>query len=604
MAGRAGSQRPSSSSAAVAFEIRLRNGEVSGLRHARGQGGYIATIDERHVPDVSEDDPDWHGTVSVSSDMALTWASSRRGEGSGSRPGFGSRWRPCLYLGQMADTRRDGGEEAPSTRRGGRATRLWLVLILVLAAGALAFIAFANGGHSDAPRESPPSPSGQQSSTHPAEVAASTAPSPSVPAKASASPTATASASVAPGLIAVVDDTGALFTLDGGGGSRASYSAPGVAFGFPAWSPDGSRIAVVGQATSETAIYVFNVRRTAGTASEPAVVYRSPDRPPFYLYWTPDSRHVSFLTTEPTAIALRVAAIDRATPLDGNDQRSVVRRGAPLYFQWVDAGRVLLHVGSGSDAFVGQVGLDGAAVGAPVVAKGAFRTANLSHDGRYLAYATSDTVTTGDIVVRATKGSTIRRLPAFGPAAMLFDPTGDALATIAAANAGAGVPALPLGPLRLINPVSGDVRTLLDGSVVAFFWAPDGRTIAAIHVVGPGGTPAAVLEDAVLTAVKVPERQATGVGAAPGTAVGLSFVDVSSGKVRSERVVQLSDPFVGQLLPYFDQYALSHQLWSSDSASIVLPLVAPSAQDQLAVIPADGSDPRPLANGSRGSWSP
>jgi TolB protein len=91
---------------------------------------------------------------------------------------------------------------------------------------------------------------------------------------------------------------------------------------------------------------------------------------------------------------------------------------------------------------------------------------------------------------------------------------------------------------------------------------------------------------------------------APGIPASLVFVDVASGAVRSERPVQLSELFVNQVLPYFDQYALSHRVWSPDGTSILLPLVAGDGTGSLAIIPADGSEPRILAPGSMGFWSP
>jgi TolB protein len=408
----------------------------------------------------------------------------------------------------------------------------------------------------------------------------------------------------ATGLIAAIDDAGALSTVDARTGSRVAYPAPGVAFTFPAWSPDGSRIAAVGQGTDDVGVYVFRVVRGAAAGGAPAVIYRSTDQQPFYLYWTPDSRRVSFLTSETTGLALRVVPIDASPPLDGTDTGSILRRGAPLYFQWVNAKRVLLHVSTGTGAFVGQIGMNGAPIGSPAVATGLFRPATLSHDGRYLAYATSTTGAEGEMVVQATDGATDQRLSAFGPAAMLFDPLGDTLATIAADKPDPDPVTLPRGPLRLIDPASGASRTVLDGSVVAFFWAPDGKTIAAVRVVGSGQGPAADVPPALAVA-RAPEPQAGAVSASTGSPIDLVFVDVATGAVRSEREVRLADTFVGQLLPYFDQYALSHTLWSPDSTSILLPLVDASGQDQLTIVPADrSSDPVPIADGLSGFWRP
>jgi TolB protein len=108
----------------------------------------------------------------------------------------------------------------------------------------------------------------------------------------------------------------------------------------------------------------------------------------------------------------------------------------------------------------------------------------------------------------------------------------------------------------------------------------------------------------VLAAVRLPHPTASGTLQAGGAVVSVVFVDASTGVVRSERVVRLADHFVNQLLPYFDQYALSHRLWSPDGTSILLPLVDNAGRDRLVVVSADGSEPRPIADGVSGFWSP
>jgi hypothetical protein len=58
------------------------------------------------------------------------------------------------------------------------------------------------------------------------------------------------------------------------------------------------------------------------------------------------------------------------------------------------------------------------------------------------------------------------------------------------------------------------------------------------------------------------------------------------------------------VLPFFDQYGLSHRFWSPDSASLALPLVGSTGADQLVVIPADGTDPHQIPGRVIGFWSP
>ena len=402
-------------------------------------------------------------------------------------------------------------------------------------------------------------------------------------------------------LIAAVDEQGALATMDELGGTVVSYAVPGVVLGFPAWSPDGSRIAAVGYGPDDTSIYVFTVQRGGGGNTDPVVIYRSPDRPPFYLYWAPDSRMLAFLATEPAGISLRIAPADGSAPLDGSSPGSVIRRGAPLYFAWEGADRLLLHVGSGSGAFVGEVGLDGTAVAPTIPGSGNFRSASVSRDGLFLAYVRSVTDSSGEIVVASRDGASRRNLAVFGPAAFVFDPTGDTMASIAADKPVKDALAFPLGPLRLIDARSGSIRTLLDGSVIAFFWAPDGRTIAALRVAQPTQKTA---DTGFVLSGATAARPVAAATSPPGAEVRIAFVDVSTGVVRSEHVVRLASTFVNELLPYFDQYALSHRLWSPDSASILLPLVDATGRARLVLVPTDGVDSPPIAGGVSGFWSP
>ena len=60
---------------------------------------------------------------------------------------------------------------------------------------------------------------------------------------------------------------------------------------------------------------------------------------------------------------------------------------------------------------------------------------------------------------------------------------------------------------------------------------------------------------------------------------------------------------MNHILPYYDQYALSHRLWAPDSSAIALPLDA-DGDDRLFVIPADGSEMTPLESAELGFWRP
>lgn len=390
--------------------------------------------------------------------------------------------------------------------------------------------------------------------------------------------------------LVVIDAKGALTTMDGKGGSVVPYSVPGVAFQFPAWSPDGSRIAAIGtDPGGKGMIDVFTARTTGAGETSPPIIYESVDRPPFYLYWRPDGKSVTFLTSEQTDIALRIA------PADGSGKDVIVRHGAPLYWDFADPEQLLVHIGtSGADAFLGEIDLAGTSKEATVLVPGLFRAPLVSNNHRDRAYVAPGDSATGTLVLEARDGSAKHTTQVFGAAAFGFDPSGTNVAFIAPKSPQAQASAIPLGPLRLLDSGTGAVRTLLDGSVVAFFWAPDGKTIAAlrVEVAGGGGIALSSLTGGSLAAPS------------PGFGVHLVFVDVASGAIRSERQVQLSDLFLTQLLPFFDQYALSHRLWSPDSSAVAFPIVGEGGVSQVFVIRADGSDYRRVADGTAAFWSP
>lgn len=413
-----------------------------------------------------------------------------------------------------------------------------------------------------------------------------------------------ASVGPAPRLV-VVETGGGLTTMDGFGGSIHRHGLPGVRLQFPAWSPDGSLVAAIGRAGNAASVTVFDADPAASTV--PLVIYESIDRPPFYLYWAPDNRNVTFLTTEPVGIALRIA------PADGSAASTIVRQAAPLYWDFVDAGRVFVHTGStGPEAFLGEVGLDGAALEDSAIASGLFRSPAVGGNGTsraYVAAAGEDPLDGGQVVVEARDGSVRHEIPVRGATAVGFDPTSTTLAFVAPDVPQDPPAPIPAGPLRTVDAATGEVRTLLDANVLAFFWSPDGRTIATLDL-RPAEEPEPGEARAVGRRSASAEASAEAAALPPlatdssGIGLHLSFIDTATAAIRSERDIRVTELFAFQVLPYFDQYALSHRFWASDSSAIVLPLAEDSGLERVVVIPAGGSDPRAVASGSIGFWRP
>jgi TolB protein len=412
-----------------------------------------------------------------------------------------------------------------------------------------------------------------------------------------------AATTASPLRLVVVETDGGVTTTDAFGTGRHDFDSAGLRYQFPAWSPDGTQVAAIGRRVDNVVtVDVFNADPAASVL--PRRIYESADRPAFYLYWTPDSRHVTFLTTEPApdGIALRIA------PADASGPSQVVRAAAPLYWDFVDSSRLLLHTGStGSAAFTGEVDLEGTSLENETIDSGVFRAPAVGGDGSSRAYVTAageDPLEGGMMVVEARDGSVRHEIAVGGATAFGFDPTSTTLAFIAPDEPADPPAPIPSGPLRTVDARTGEVRTLLDAHVLAFFWSPDGQTLAALDLrpsEGPGPGEARAI-GAVIGSGSISALPA--LASTPGVGMHLSFVDANDGDIQSERDLRLSELFAFQLLPYFDQYALSHRFWAPDSSSIVLPLADEDGQDRVVVIPADGGDPHEIAAGWVGFWSP
>jgi TolB protein len=395
------------------------------------------------------------------------------------------------------------------------------------------------------------------------------------------------------GQIAVVRDDGSLWLLDVDGRPTILQSGDNGTFGFPTWSPDGSLLAAVQTSFTESTILVFDVEQAASQLPVvPRVIFRSKTIGPFYLSWTPDGKDVSFLASDAEALKLWLAPADGSAPIDGSGTGAVVRAGNPFYFDWIDADHLLAHIGTGSDAFLGEIGRDGVAIGKALRTPGVFRSADVSGDGKFIGYVRAGAAGEDAVVVAARDGSGEHSMPVFGLSAVDFSPTDDTLAAIGPIEATTTPAGVPVGPLRLIDARSGDVRSLLEGPVITFAWSPDGKTLAAIGLVrAPDGS-------AVSTSSPDPSETPTGA-----VEVHMWFVDVASGDILSGPEVLPAERYVRGLMEYFDQYALSHRLWAPDSSSILLPQSDATGSTHVDVFFPDGGLPVRL-DGDIGFWSP
>ncbi|RME82919.1 MAG: hypothetical protein D6775_09555, partial [Caldilineae bacterium] len=131
--------------------------------------------------------------------------------------------------------------------------------------------------------------------------------------------------------------------------------------------------------------------------------------------------------------------------------------------------------------------------------------------------------------------------------------------------------------------------------VIAFFWSPDGDKLAILSPsqesdtqLGRGPIPVPALHHTQPS----PPR------------LDLILLDTTRGSERPLISFTPTPLFLAQLLPFFDQYALSHRLWSPRGDALVLPLVSGDGRPQIYVIPVDGQLPgKALAEGTIAFWS-
>lgn len=401
--------------------------------------------------------------------------------------------------------------------------------------------------------------------------------------------------------IAYVDSSGIVYTIDPDGtgrqqmtgssyvqsGSIGTLMAQGISQGsfhsWPTWSPDGtklavSRISLPGNQEAVIDIQIIDVISGRSTTIEnPDVTAMVADNSPHYLYWAPDSRHLSFLAS--TRLGLTLYVVDT----DETHDRSikVLEVGAPLFYSWgsVDLS-LLVHLGKTvklydrvtSDSPPSDLGLSTN-----------FRTPAFSKDGLRIAYIEEKV---NDRVLRLSHSDRPMDDTDFGDigasSAFSWSPKSDMIALADQDNDQTSV----FNRLRIISPNGTVDQVVCEEPFMAYYWSPNARYISWVSLDSEN-------------------REFE-----------WKVKDITSPELSEPVVLFKFQPSADTLtaLSFFDQYSYSHSMWSPDSTQLVvtgtenIPFERRNGHtptgSRVYVLTVDGSDsPKEIGEGTVAFWS-
>ena len=395
--------------------------------------------------------------------------------------------------------------------------------------------------------------------------------------------------------IAYVNATGELFTInpDGSdprpltGGVQVTSAPQGLiaasplnctaSYAWPAWSPDGTKIAIsrvdLSGRRSEISIEVIDTATARSkTAYDEQAGGMVAQGEPHYLYWSPDGKYRAFIASTPQGLTLFIDdPVDSAQPV-------AVETGAPLYFQWVaDSSSLLVHIGA--DLKLVEIPFSNT----PrllLKTTALFRAPALSPDGKNFAFVQENGPGTSLFIASIDDPDSLTELLDVGTlSALAWSPDGAELAVADQSHPRNGI----FQRLRVVPTGGGQSRTIGEGPILAFFWSPNGGRIAWVGV---------DLEKSTL-----------------------EWMTVDSSGESQKRLFrfQPSNDFI-TLLSFFDQYAYSNSPWAPDGTHLVVAGTREQSsgqrngqtprEDRVFVLEATGTAaPRDIAAGTLAVWS-
>ncbi len=393
--------------------------------------------------------------------------------------------------------------------------------------------------------------------------------------------------------IVIVNNLGHVETMAPDGADRRALTGEEFTYQFPAWSPDGSRIAALGDSDEGSGIFLLEDDEST---PDPQELVFGRGNSPFYLYWSPDSSQISYLSAQ-IGREMSLNIVDTTA----EPESRTIASGSPFYWHWSDAGNeLLIHSGGASDdarlALIDDAGEDQIP---EITSPGYFQAPGISPSGRYWAYSQIQSGGNSWLTIDDRQnGETLTERHA-GTMALSWSPTEDKLAYISGSERSEGS---FWGPLRMIDAQTGDVSILSSNLVLAFFWSPDGQKIATISLPFDFGLDGGV-EVRDTKSGRLAKRSFSTLVQRNPHAFNLAIIDVTDGSGIDIGEVSFPTYYLTQFLVFFDQYALSHRIWSPDSAALVMPLLDNSEVD-ITVVNAESGRETKIGPGRIAFWSP
>lgn len=381
--------------------------------------------------------------------------------------------------------------------------------------------------------------------------------------------------------IVVLGADGNLFTMDPDGGNPTTLTtdAPdGRTYLYPTWSPDGSTIA-----------FVELMVQGSDTPGESALHIVSPDGapqqriptelPPFYLFWSPTGETLGFLSNWESGMALRMVDV-----AGGATEARTVQQGQPFYFSWEPEGRSMLaHIGDDDLTFLDTDGnrspLD--------LSGGQFQAPHWSDDGERLAFVTDAAEGRNALNVSNADVEEVRELASEQGAFSLNWSSDNRRLAYSHVTRQVGLAAF--GPLWVVDVEGNRSWEISREPVVAFFWSPDGQSLAFLRP--------EVHEPVERAPEASPLRQQR--------QLWLRWHIWNGERTYPLDIFTPSEQFLLNYIRYFDQYAQSISIWSPDSTQLLYAGLDEAGLEGIWTLPiAEGSTATRVTRGVLGAWSP